>query len=168
MKPGRLVLDVGCGAGVKSKYLISRGLKVIGIDFSEKMIEIAERGVPEGKFQVADVKEASSLEKSFDGIFLQAVLLHLKKNEIVNVLQRLLEKLKKGGYMYVAVKEKKPGGAEEEIKKEEDYGYAYERFFSYLTIDEIKEYVGKLGMNIVYENITPSGNTRWIQVIAQK
>lgn len=168
LKLGSLVLYVGCGAGVKSKYLISRGLKVVGIDFSEKMVEIARREVPEGKFQVMDVKETRSIEEGFDGIFLQAVLLHLKKNEVVSVLQSLLGKLKKGGYMYIAVKEKKLEGPDEEIKKEEDYGYSYERFFSYFTMDEIKEYVEKLGMNLKYESITASGNTQWIQVIAQK
>lgn len=168
LEPGSLVLDVGCGAGVKSKYLINRGLKVVGIDFSEKMIEIARREVPEGEFRVMDVKETRSLEEDFNGIFLQAVLLHLKKNEIVDILQNLFGKLKKGGYVYIAVKEKKPEGLNEEIKRDEDYGYPYERFFSYFSMDEIKGYVKKLGMNLVHESIIPSGNTRWIQVIARK
>ncbi len=40
---GKEVLDVGCGAGTKSKFLKENGLSVTGIDFSEKMIEIAKR-----------------------------------------------------------------------------------------------------------------------------
>lgn len=41
LKPGASVLDVGCGAGLKSKYLSEKGLQVVGIDFSDKFIERA-------------------------------------------------------------------------------------------------------------------------------
>ena len=68
----------------------------------------------------------------------------------------------------MAVKEKKPEDPDEEMKKEEDYGYPYERFFSYYTLEEIKGYLEKLSMKIVYEIVASSGKTRWIQIIAQK
>jgi len=168
LKQGSLVLDVGCGGGTKSQYMINKGLKVIGIDFSEKMIEIAKREVPKNKFLVMDMQDIGKLEKNFDGIFLQAVLLHIKKKAVKGVLQKLLEKLKKGGYVYVAVKEIGPKGVVEKIKTEEDYGYPYERFFSYFTLDEIRGYLEKLGIKVIYEDITPQGNIRWIQVIGQK
>src|SRR3989344_6053984 len=165
LNPGSWILDIGCGCGLKSKYLINKGMKVVGIDFSEKMIEIAKKEVPEGEFEVMDLRNVSKLERVFDGIFLQAVLLHIPKNEVSRVLIGLLDKLKSGGYVYVAVKEKKPGGADEEIKKEQDYGYSYERFFSYFTLAEVKKYLENIGIEIIHESITPFGNTRWIQVM---
>src|SRR3989344_2389545 len=138
LKPNSLVLDAGCGAGTKSKYLIDRGLKVVGIDFSDKLIEIAKREAPSGNFFVMDINEADKLKENFDGIFAQAVLLHIQKKDAEKTLNKLLGVLKPGGYLYIAVKEKKFGGADEEIKTENDYGYPYERFFSYFTLDEIK------------------------------
>lgn len=39
---GLNVLDVGCGTGRTSRYLASRGARVVGIDFSAKAIEIAK------------------------------------------------------------------------------------------------------------------------------
>ena len=44
------VLDVGCGSGVKSCYLLEGGFKVTGIDISEKLLDIARRKAPEGEY----------------------------------------------------------------------------------------------------------------------
>lgn len=168
LKSGNLVLDAGCGGGLKSRYFINAGLKVVGLDFSGKMIEIARREVPKGKFFVMDIKDIEKIKENFDGIFIQAVLLHIPKKEIQDVLQKLLKKLNKNGYIYIAVREKKEDGSEEEIKIEKDYGYEYQRFFSYFTIDELKNCLNNLELSVIYENIIPSDNTRWIQIIANK
>ena len=56
-----LVLDVGCGAGTKSKYLIGKGLEVVGIDFSKEMIKIAKKEVPAGRFMVLDLDDIENL-----------------------------------------------------------------------------------------------------------
>ncbi|MEK7515874.1 MAG: class I SAM-dependent methyltransferase [Patescibacteria group bacterium] len=168
LKPGALVLDVGCGAGVKSRYLLDKGLKVVGVDFSEKMVEIARREVPDATFRVADIKNLSVLAESFDGILAQAVLLHIPKAEAGAVVKGLRDKLTDGGYLYIAVKQKREGGKEEEILKEDDYGYEYERFFSYFTLPEIQKYVSNAGLEMCYENVALSGHTNWIQVICRK
>lgn len=168
LKSGGRVLDVGCGGGTKSKYLIERGLNVTGIDFSEKMIKIARREVPNVEFFVMNMDDMSDLKEEFDGVFVQAVLLHTPKKNVKKVFQNLFDRLKPNGYLYIAVKEKKPNQQEEEIKVEEDYGYKYERFFSYFTVDEIKNYLSDLQMKISYESKTPSNSTNWIQIIAKK
>jgi cyclopropane fatty-acyl-phospholipid synthase-like methyltransferase len=169
LKAGDTVLDVGCGAGTKSKYLTEKGLEVLGIDFSEKMIELAAKSVPRAKFMVLDMKESDALNKTFDGIFMQASLLHIPKKEAPDIIRNIAEhSLKSGGYFYVAVKEIKPGRPEEEIKVENDYSYPYERFFSYFTTAEIKNFFQQSNLEIVYENITPAGKTNWIQIIGRK
>ena len=168
LKSDSLVLDIGCGAGVKSKYLLGKGLKVVGIDFSEKMIEIAKREVPDARFYVMDIKDLSGLQETFDGILAQAVLLHIPKKEVTSVISGLKAKLNDGGYLYVAVKEKRPEGKEEEVLAEDDYGYRYERFFSYFTLSEVREYLATAKMQICYENVAQTGHTNWVQVIAQK
>lgn len=40
---GLNVLDIGCGTGRNSRYLTARGAKVLGFDFSSKVIEIARQ-----------------------------------------------------------------------------------------------------------------------------
>ena len=166
--PKASLLDVGCGAGEKSKYLVKKGFGVTGIDFSDEMIKLAKEQAPAGKFFVKDIKEPLEFGNLFDGVFAQAVLLHIPKNKVVEVLKNITEPLKSDGYFYVAVKEIRPGNEDEEIVKENDYGYEYERFFSYFSLDELKDYIKKVDLQVIYENITSSGKTNWIQVVAKK
>lgn len=168
LKPGFSILDVGCGSGLKSKYLIEKGFKVTGIDFSEEMIKLCNENVPAGKFFVKDIAQPLELNTVSDGVFAQAILLHIPKKKISGVLANILEPLKTGGYLYVAVKEQPANKPDEEILKENDYGYKYERFFSYFTLDELKNILNRNGMQVVYEKITPFENKNWIQVIAKK
>lgn len=166
---GASILDVGCGAGHKTKYLADKGFVMTGIDFSEKSIEIAQENISEGKFFVKDIREPLGFqENSFDGVFAQAVLLHFPKEEVLAVLKNIILPLKPGGYLQVAVKELRPGEEEEETLKESDYGYDYERFFSYFTIEELKNYLQKIDMEIVYESVTSSGKRSWLQIIGKK
>ena len=166
--PGDLVLDVGCGAGIKTKYLIEKGLQVIGIDNSEGMLTIAKENAPHGKFHCMDLRGINQLSDQFAGIFAQAVLLHIPKKEVSSVLENLTSKLKSGGYLYLTVKEQRPGGPEEETVTESDYGYEYERFFSYFTVDDLKSFLQNAKLKIVYEKILPTGKTQWLQLISQR
>ena len=172
IKKGGSILDIGCAGGLKSKYLVDRGFKVLGIDFSENLIEIAKREVPEAKFLVMDVNNIDALEETFDGIFMQAVLLHIPKKDAGVIIKKAVGKLNTGGYLYVAVKEKIEGGVDEEIKTDDDYGYTYKRFFSYFSAEELKEYFRNAGLEIVYENVMhPSRTARksnWMQIIGKK
>jgi SAM-dependent methyltransferase len=165
---GGLVLDAGCGGGTKSAYLIDRGMRVIGIDFSEKLIEIARREVPQAEFRALDMKEAGALPEVFDGIFAQASFLHIPKKELQTVIDGLVTRLTEGGILYAAVKGMREDGPEEEIKEENDYGYSYQRFFSYYTMDELKQYFKNAGLEIMYEDVQKTGKSDWLQLIGKK
>lgn len=165
---GNLVLDVGCGAGAKSKYISGKGLRMRGFDFSENLIEIAKKEVPEVQFDVLDMYDIDSVRGVFDGVFVQAVLLHIPKKDIPTIFEKLARKVKLGGYLYIAVKEIKPGQPAEEIKREDDYGYPFERFFSYFTMEELKEYFSLINFKIVYTSREQSGRTTWLQIIGQR
>ncbi len=168
--PGARVLDVGCAGGVKSEYLRAHRLDVVGIDLSEKMIDIARREYPGIEFHAMDLSEAWRLPDMFDGIFMQAVLLHVPKKDAHARIESLAKNLKDGGYFYIAVKAMRADGIGEEVKTENDYGYEYQRFFSYYSSEEIQKYFEELGFKIVHEELESGKETPslWIQIIAQK
>jgi SAM-dependent methyltransferase len=169
LKSGAHVLDVGCGSGVKSKYLAVHGLHVVGIDISDGLLAIARREVPEAEFRELSMMNLDSLSETFDGIFAQASLLHIPKKEAGGVVKKMADRLVPGGFLYIAVKESREDRPEEEIVKENDYGYAYERFFSYFSIPELEHYLTDAGLEVVSKlrNPSPSGKTVWLQIIGK-
>lgn len=172
VKVGGSILDVGCAGGLKSKHLLNKGFRVTGIDFAENLIEIAKKEAPLGKFLVMDLKDIDTLPENYDGIFMQAVLLHIPKKEVPGILKKAVNKLNAGGVLYIAVKEKREGGVDEEVKKDNDYGYEYERFFSYFTFNEFEAWFEDLGLTIIYKDIKLPNHTarqsNWMQVIGRK
>lgn len=73
VKPGDQVLDVGCGAGRFAFALERLGAKVLGVDFSPRMIAEAERCAAElgsaARFRVLDWQDADLLREGLAGRF---------------------------------------------------------------------------------------------------
>ncbi len=165
---GGSILDVGCGGGTASTYLIKRGIQVTGIDFSEKMIEICKREATKGKFFVLDMMDLEKIQGEFDGIYAKASILHLPKKKVPEILKIFRNKLNNEGVLYVAVKEATTGQKDEQVKEENDFGYVYERFFSFFTLSEMEKYFTETGFDIIFKQITDIGKTRWIEIIGRK
>jgi SAM-dependent methyltransferase len=157
LNPHASVLDAGCGAGVKSKYLASN-----------KLIGIAKREVPGVTFDVLDMNDVETLNIKFDAVFAQASLLHIARKDITWVITKLVSVIKSGGLLYIAVKGVNASGKEEDVLKENDYGYEYERFFSYYRMEELEKYLKDLNLEVIYKNDNLVGKTNWLQIIGKK
>jgi 2-polyprenyl-3-methyl-5-hydroxy-6-metoxy-1,4-benzoquinol methylase len=73
---GLTVLDAGCGTGYLSKKLCDWGARVTGIDFSERMIEIARAHNPAIDFRVDSYAELRALnDECFDLVIANYVLM---------------------------------------------------------------------------------------------
>ncbi len=73
---GLTVLDAGCGTGYVSKKLYDRGARVTGIDFSERMIEIARAHNPHIDFRVDSCTQLATIDdEHFDLVIANYVLM---------------------------------------------------------------------------------------------
>jgi SAM-dependent methyltransferase len=71
LAPGMRLLDVGCGPGRHAHALARQGLEVVGIDISQRFIDLATQGAPPG----AAFHRADARALTFDGEFDAAISL---------------------------------------------------------------------------------------------
>jgi demethylmenaquinone methyltransferase / 2-methoxy-6-polyprenyl-1,4-benzoquinol methylase len=64
--PGSRALDVATGTGDLAVELASRGAEVVGMDFSEKMLELARAKAPGVTFEPGDAQALAYPDASFD------------------------------------------------------------------------------------------------------
>lgn len=57
IRPGSHVLEIGCGTGWYTRWLMDRGCTVVGMDISPKMLERARARCPGGTFVVGDCED---------------------------------------------------------------------------------------------------------------
>jgi SAM-dependent methyltransferase len=66
LEPGMRILDVGCGPGRHAYALAQRGLEVVGVDISQRFVDLATADAPAGAtFLRADAR-ALDLDAEFD------------------------------------------------------------------------------------------------------
>jgi ubiquinone/menaquinone biosynthesis C-methylase UbiE len=164
---GSHILDVGCGGGRDAKFFIKKGLKVTGIDNSSVFINLARKEVPNAIFQCADLLKINFPKATFDGIWAEAVLLHLKRKDVPKALKKFYAVLKPKGIIHVEVKK----GKGEKYIKEKFSGWN-ERFYTYFSKKEMETLLYQQGFKIFYSKILPDENKRsdvsWVTILARK
>ncbi len=98
------VLDIGCGVGRIARWLADRGARVVGADFSDKTIAIAQRLSSPGNpvYRVESVFEFNDKD-SFDIIISTGLLVIACRNrdQLSSALTRLRESLRPGGKLFL-------------------------------------------------------------------
>ena len=99
---GALILDFGCGSGRDTRYFLKKGYRVDAIDGSEEMVRIASEntGIEVRHMLFQELNETGK----YDGIFACASILHVKREELPDILNRMYKALKNGGVIYVSFK----------------------------------------------------------------
>ncbi len=76
LSPNSKVLDVGCGYGKNSAYMIKKGYNVTGVDVAQFAVQRCQDNFPEHDFLSIDILENSFKDKHFDSI-IDAGALHV-------------------------------------------------------------------------------------------
>ncbi len=101
-QPGERLLDVGCGTGHWSKFFGSLGYDVVGVDISERMIEVAESHRPPNCiFQVADACRLPFQGHSFNIVTAMATLGFV--SDVSQVLEEMFRCVQENGVVLVGV-----------------------------------------------------------------
>ena len=158
LAPGAAILELGCGGGQDSAYMLSQDFDVTPTDGSAELARQAEvligRPVRVMLFQQLDA------ENAYDGVCAHASLLHVPRSELADVFARIRRALKTGGLLHASFK---AGEAE---------GYdGFGRYYNYPSADWLSELLTKSGWRNVAISESDGGGydgkpTRWITVMA--
>ena len=156
------ILDFGCGSGRDSKYFIDKGYKVKAIDGSIEMCKLASKYINQD-VQCMKFDELDDID-TYDGIWACSSILHIEKEELPIILNKMINALKDGGVIYTSFKI----GTGYEIKEG--------KYYNYITKDEMQEVLSKVNssVNIIdYFETLPSTkrkavNTIWGNFIIKK
>ncbi|HPI11178.1 MAG TPA: class I SAM-dependent methyltransferase [Catalimonadaceae bacterium] len=101
------VLDVACGPGNITRYLLSvrPELHILGIDLAPDMIRLAKENNPGAAFQVLDAREIQLLPGSFDGIVSGFCFPYLSRKEVTEWIRNAASMLPEGGLLYMSTME---------------------------------------------------------------
>jgi ubiquinone/menaquinone biosynthesis C-methylase UbiE len=100
-----LICDAGCGpSGHIGRYLFDKGIKVVGVDISEKCVELARLNNPKIKFECADISKMPFDNNSFDGLISYYSIINTPKIYVGRIFAEFRRVLKPGGSLLVAVK----------------------------------------------------------------
>jgi SAM-dependent methyltransferase len=138
---GKKILDLGAGPGNHAAYFKSCGYDVTCFDISEEMLRLCrEKGLNSVK---GDIEKIDFVEE-FDGIWAYASLLHVPKNKVADVLNKMAKATKKDGVIGIALKE----GKGEDYEEDERYP-GTKRWFSYYQQEELESLFDEAGFDFL-------------------
>ena len=125
LPPGAAILELGCGAGSDSAEMLARGYDVSPTDGSPELAEIASRrlGRPVGTLLFHDLDAV----ETYDGVWANACLLHVPRDQLANVLALIHRAIKPGGALYASYKTGEGDGRD-----------TLDRYYNYPTEDWLR------------------------------
>ncbi len=159
VKKGGHIVDLGCGSGRDSKAFLENGYSVEAIDGSQELCKLASEyvGMPVKCITFQDYIPSQNA----DGIWACASLLHIKYDEIKDVVETLSRYLNNNGCFYMSFKY---GNAECERNG---------RFFTDMNEERIKNLLNGTSLEIndifISYDVRPGREKeKWINVFANK
>lgn len=127
------LLEVGAGTGLHGRFFQDNGLQVICTDLSPNMVACCrQQGL---QAYVMDFLNLDFPAESFDAVFAMNCLLHVPRSELAQVLVIIRDLLHPDGLFYWG----QYGGLKQEGIFEDDH-YNPQRFFSFLTDEQVQAY----------------------------
>jgi cyclopropane fatty-acyl-phospholipid synthase-like methyltransferase len=156
------ILDIGCGAGVPvDKYLLDHGHKVVGLDISEKQIELATKNLPHGEFKVEDMSELKEKEYSVNAVVSFYAIFHTPRETHGEILKKISSFLKINGLLLITM-----GSSDWEGKGDNFFGG--EMSWSHYGKEKNREMVEEAGFEILLDEIDESGGEKHQVILAKK
>lgn len=142
------LLDLGCGPGRDLATFTRMGHRAIGVEGAAALAAMA-RAHSGCEVWTQDLLALDLPHERFDGVFANAVLFHVPRQELPRLLRELHDTLKPGGVLFSS----NPRGDNEE-------GWQGERYGAYHDLDAWRGYVSAAGFAELEHYYRPAGLPR--------
>lgn len=153
------VLEIGCGNGRDALEIIKYTNNYLGIDISNRFIEIAKEKAPLGKFEIADI-EYYTFPNNIDIIFAFASLIHVQKESLKTVFKNMYNSLSDGGVIRISMKN---NDIYKEVTKEDEFGT---RTYYLYSKKDIEELAGNF--LVIKSELNELRGQVWLEILLQK
>jgi ubiquinone/menaquinone biosynthesis C-methylase UbiE len=148
--PGQRILDIGAGTGIIAHDMFIRHqLKVVAIDSSKEMLNVAKKQHPELDIRLMDMRKLSFADQEFNGAFANYSLIHIREREIMSTLRGIARILAPKGYFYLSLQEPIA-----KMQKDGYYPVVYNRrikmFINLFKEKEMLTYLRKNGFKVIW------------------
>ncbi len=154
------VVEIGCGDGRDAEDIVKRVAWYEGFDPSEGMLELARKKLPEARFVKADAL-SYAYPKDLDVIYSFASLLHVKKDNLKPIFEKVGQSLRQGGILFLSLKER---DTYTEEPRTDQFG---ERMFYYYN-PAIIESIAPAMFESVYEDHQATTKSAWFTLALQR
>ena len=139
-----LVADLGCGPGHVARYLSQQGVTIFGIDFSPKMVAVAQSLHPDLDFRVEDMRRLSASDASLAGVVLFYSIVHFDLTELPTVFREARRVLVPGGLALVSFHI-----GEQIVHRDELFGAQVSLDFRCHTPENVVEALGSANLAVI-------------------
>lgn len=147
-RPPFAILDFGCGPGRDLKTFAERGHEAIGLDGSARFAAMAREHSGCEVWQ-QDFQQLRLPPARFDGVFANATLFHVPRQELPRVLGELSTALKPRGVLFCS----NPRGSDEE-------GWAGARYGAFHSLERWRGFMSAAGFAEIGHYFRPPGLPR--------
>ena len=129
---GARILELGCGAGGDTAEILAQGFDVRATDGSPEMAAVASKrlGRPVETLLFHELDEV----EAYDGVWANACLLHVPRDQLAHVLSLIWRALKPDGAFFASYKEGEAGGRD-----------ALDRYYNYPSQDWLRSTYAQAG-----------------------
>ena len=97
------VLELGCGTGKNTEWLLNKAERIIGLDFSQEMLNKAEEKISDKRvtFKKSDLTKDWKIENNFVDLITSSLTLEHIKN-LDHIFSQANQKLNKNGLFFIS------------------------------------------------------------------
>ena len=155
------VLDIGCGGGVPVlRTLVDNGYDAKGIDFSQGMLDLAKKNVPEAELILGDITKTDFEPESLDGVISTYAFVHIFRTQHPLLYMKIFRLLKPGGIMLVST-------AQTEWEEVHDY-FGVPMAWSHPAARESLQLVNNAGFEVIFDRLVTTDDETHYWILAKK